>query len=64
MKCPKCENNFDIKVGSKIIAKGAKILTAVTTILTVKCEKCGEVFQIPISSKPFLNIKKDDEKIN
>jgi len=57
MKCPKCQNNFEIKLGSKVMTKGCKVLTAMTTIITTQCEKCGEVFQIPLSSKSFMSVK-------
>ena len=47
MKC-KCGNEINIKIGSKLISKGCKILTAMTVIVTAQCEKCGSVFQVPI----------------
>jgi hypothetical protein len=50
MKC-KCGNEIDIKMGSKLIAKGCKVLTAITVVVTAQCDKCGAVFQIPITNK-------------
>jgi hypothetical protein len=49
MKC-QCGNDIDIKMGSKLIPKGCKILTAVTVVVTAQCEKCGSMFQVPIKS--------------
>ena len=62
MKCSKCGNEFEIKLGSKIISKGVKILTAMTTIVTCQCEKCGQVSQIPIASSSFMSVKQDKEE--
>jgi len=49
MKC-KCGNNIDIKMGSRLISKGCKVLTAMTAVVTAQCIKCGEMFQVPIKS--------------
>ncbi len=49
MKC-KCGNEIEIKMGSKIIVKGCKVLTAMTVIVTAQCATCGSVFQVPIKS--------------
>jgi hypothetical protein len=57
MKC-KCGNDISIKMGSKLIAKGCKILTAMTVIVTAQCEKCREIFQVPIKSDGVV-VKKD-----
>ena len=62
MNCPKCNNQIEIKLASKIIAKNAKVLTGMTTILTLKCEKCSNIFQLPVSSKSFISINKDNPK--
>ncbi len=51
-------------MGSKIVARGAKVLTGMTTILTVKCEKCDHIFQFPVSSNSFISIKKEGKKSN
>ena len=59
MKCNKCGNEMNIKLGAKMIAKGCKVLTAMTTIVTVQCEKCGALFQIPISGNSIMSIKED-----
>lgn len=59
MKCPKCGNNFEVKIGTKAVCRGCSILTSMTTILTVKCEKCDVVFQVPVSSKSMMSVKKD-----
>lgn len=57
MKC-KCGNNIDIRMASRVECNGAKILTSLTTIMTVECLACGEKSQVPISSSDFL-IKED-----
>lgn len=49
MKC-KCGNDIQVKMGSKLIAKGCKVLTAMTVVVTAQCEKCGAMFQVPIKS--------------
>ena len=57
MKC-KCGNDIDIKMGSKVIGKGCRILTAMTVVVTAQCEKCGDIFQVPIKSSGAI-VKKD-----
>jgi len=59
MKCPKCNNEFKIQIASNIKSEGCHILTEVTSILTVQCDKCKGVFQLPISGKRFLSVKKE-----
>ncbi len=49
MKC-KCGNEIEMKMGSKLVSKGCKVLTAMTVIVTGQCEKCGSIFQVPIKS--------------
>jgi hypothetical protein len=58
MKCS-CGNEIEIKMGSKLIAKGCNILTAITVIVTAQCEKCGAMFQVPIKSNGAI-VKKQD----
>lgn len=57
MKC-QCGNEINIKMGSKLIPQGCKILTAVTVVVTAQCEKCGAMFQVPIQSNSAV-IKED-----
>ncbi len=57
MKC-KCGNDISIKMASKVIGKGCKILTAMTVVVTAQCEECGAIFQVPIKSDGAI-IKKD-----
>lgn len=57
MKC-KCGNDIDIKMGSRLITKGCKVLTAMTVVVTAQCEKCGSMFQVPIKSNGTI-IKRD-----
>ena len=57
MKC-KCGNEIDIRMGSKLIAKGCRVLTAMTVVVTAQCEKCGAMFQVPIKSDGAI-VKKD-----
>jgi len=49
MKC-KCGNEIEIKMGSKLISNGCRILTAMTVVVTGQCEKCGAIFQVPIKT--------------
>ena len=49
MKCS-CGNDIEIKMGSKLLAKGCKILTAITVVVTAQCKKCNSIFQVPIKS--------------
>ncbi|MBS3079664.1 hypothetical protein J4218_06080 [Candidatus Pacearchaeota archaeon] len=58
MKC-KCGNQIDVKMASRVHCSGAKLLTSLTTILTLECLDCGEKFQIPISSSDY--VAKEDE---
>lgn len=58
MKC-KCGKGINIKMGSKLIAKGCKVLTAMTVIVTAQCEKWGAIFQVPITNSGAI-IKKDE----
>ncbi|MEM3113319.1 MAG: hypothetical protein QXI33_02755 [Candidatus Pacearchaeota archaeon] len=59
MKCQRCGNEFEIKLGSKLISKGCKILTAMIAIVTIQCEHCGQVFQVPVQSKSFFTVKRE-----
>ncbi|MFC1710613.1 hypothetical protein ACFLZJ_00425 [Nanoarchaeota archaeon] len=61
MKCNNCGNEIQVKVGTRVVTEGCKILTSLTTIATVQCDKCDNTFQVPISSKSLLSMKKDDE---
>jgi len=49
MKC-KCGNEINIKMGSKLMSKGCKVLTAMTVVVTAQCSECGAMFQVPIKS--------------
>lgn len=49
MKC-KCGNDIEVRMASKVAGKGCRILTTMTVIVTAQCEKCGEIFQVPIKS--------------
>ncbi|MBD3253199.1 hypothetical protein GF386_05680 [Candidatus Pacearchaeota archaeon] len=53
MKC-KCGNEIDIKMGARVDCRGCRILTSMTTIMTVECSKCKEKFQVPVSSKESI----------
>jgi len=57
MKCGKCNNQMDIKLASKVECKGCEMLTNMNTILTVKCSKCGNISQIPLSSNTMFSVK-------
>ncbi len=60
MKCPQCGSDLIIQVGAKINCKSCKVLTGLTSIVTVQCDKCNHVFQVPVSSNSFFSVKKDD----
>ncbi|MFA6022947.1 MAG: hypothetical protein WC781_02560 [Candidatus Pacearchaeota archaeon] len=62
MKCNKCGNEMNLKLGAKLISKGCKILTAMTTIVTVQCDQCNALFQIPITGNSFITVKQEKEK--
>ena len=62
MKCSKCGHEFDVKLGAKLVSKGCKILTAMTTIVTLQCESCNQISQVPVASKSFMVIKKENEE--
>lgn len=53
MKC-KCGNNIDVKMAAKVATEGCKVLTSMTTIVTVECSICGEKFQVPICSSQYI----------
>ena len=59
MRCPNCDNDIKVVLGTKLASKGAKVLTTLTTVITLQCAKCGKVFQVPLQSKNFLSIKED-----
>ena len=60
MKCPHCSQELIIQVASKVKCEKCKILTAMTSIVTIQCEKCNHFFQFPIQSKSFFSVKKGD----
>ena len=41
-------------MGARVDCEGCKILTSMTTIITAECLKCGEKFQVPISSSEYI----------
>jgi len=45
-------------MGSKLITKGCRVLTAITVVVTAQCENCGSLFQVPIKSNGAI-VKKD-----
>ena len=53
MKC-KCGNNISIKMGSKLLAEGCNVLTAMTVVVTAQCNKCGKIFQVPIKNDKVM----------
>lgn len=60
MKC-KCGNEINVKMASRVHCSGAKLLTSMTTILTLECLECGEKSQVPISSADF--VMKEEDRI-
>jgi len=60
MKCV-CGNEFGVKLAAKSSCQGCRILTAMTTVLTVQCNKCGKIMQIPVQSKSVISVKKEED---
>jgi hypothetical protein len=60
MKC-KCGNQIDVKMAAKVACKGCRVLTSMTTIMTVECFQCREKFQIPVSSSEYI-VKEEIEE--
>jgi len=56
MKCISCGYDFDVKIASNVVSKNCKVLTNMTTVLTIQC---GKIFQIPVSSKTMMSVKED-----
>ncbi|MBT4135467.1 hypothetical protein HOD75_03725 [archaeon] len=50
----KCGNEIKIRMGARVDCDGCKILTSMTTIITAECSKCGERFQVPVSSSNYI----------
>lgn len=46
-------------MAAKVACQGCKILTSMTTIMTIECLQCGEKFQAPVSSGEFI-VKEDE----
>ncbi|MBS3088176.1 hypothetical protein J4402_00175 [Candidatus Pacearchaeota archaeon] len=59
MKCPKCDEELTVKVGSKVHCEKCSVLSDMTSVATVRCEKCGHIFQIAVQSKNIFSVKKD-----
>ena len=64
MKCANCENEFKIQLGARVNCSGCNVLTAMTTILTVQCEKCKAVFQLPLQSADVVKVEKGKKKVD
>ena len=62
MKCPNCDAPINIKVASKIDSKNCKVMTVMTSTLTIQCLYCDEILQVPVQSQGFLKIKDKDNK--
>ncbi|PIN91241.1 hypothetical protein COU57_01415 [Candidatus Pacearchaeota archaeon CG10_big_fil_rev_8_21_14_0_10_32_14] len=59
MNCPHCGNVFVIKLAAKVNCIGCRVLSSMTTIMTIECEKCNQISQLPIQNKTIMNIEKD-----
>lgn len=59
MKCPNCSEELLIQIATKVNCKNCKILTEITSVVTIQCEKCRHVFQVPVMSKSFFSVKKE-----
>ena len=62
MKCPNCNSDILIQIGTRIKSKGCQILTTMTIVLTAQCDKCKTIFQVPVPGKKLLSIKEDNEE--
>ena len=60
MICPNCKEEMKLQIAAKINAEKCKVLTAMTSVITVQCDKCSHIFQVPVQTKSFLNIKTDN----
>lgn len=59
MKCENCGNKILIQIATKINSKNCKVLTNLTSIITIQCENCKRIFQVPIQNKSFFSVGKD-----
>ena len=62
MKCIKCGAEFKIQLASKVMADNVRVLTGMTTVLTLQCSKCGHVFQLPLNSNSVMKVDKDKSR--
>lgn len=59
MKCPKCKNELIVKIGSRIYCEKCSVLSGMTSVVTVRCDKCGHIFQAAVQGKSIFGVKKD-----
>ena len=59
MKCIHCGEELIIQIASKVNCKGCKVLAEITSVVTVQCEKCRHVFQVPIQTKGIFGVRKE-----
>ena len=60
MKCPNCNQDILIQLATKINCNKCKVITSTTSIITVQCEACKHIFQVPIQSKRIFGVRRDD----
>jgi len=61
MQCPKCKSELKIQAITKINAQNCKVLDSATTVLTIQCDNCSNIIQVPISNKNVLSVQKEKE---
>lgn len=59
MKCPKCGNEFEVRIGASVDCSGCKVLTSLTTVVTVQCNECKLFFQVPVMGMTNVKIQKE-----
>ena len=59
MICSKCGKEIELRLASKVFAKGCKVLSSMTTIITIQCDGCKNILQIPLSNKSVISVNKE-----
>ena len=59
MICIKCGKEIELRLASKVSAKGCKVLSSMTTIITIQCDNCNNILQIPLSNKSVISVNKE-----
>lgn len=59
MKCPSCEKELILQIATQVKAEQCHILTEITSVVTVQCDACKSVFQVPIKNKKVYSVKEE-----